>query len=1244
MPFKFNDIWKFTTKYITTNKKVTIGIDETVKPNDNYDLNVTYNNYNNLASFNSDTIHEDTLPLNKKYVSKFNKDKNKNITITNPIINTLDFINIDDTSELNNNSNQYLIGSLHNSTDIIFEKRNNNYFNDSLYLLYKFDISDLNTYNADKTTFLNPMNLDNINTNFDEHIRTAGVGDKDYVFITNTINKLQVRNLINSDNTFTKNNFYNFQGDKYIIGNSSLTLNNKFMLYNEFEYKEETDTISQNSQSGFNLSRLFPCITISFWFYIKDENYDLILFNIFDNGRSDNKAHNSIYYQNKQLKYKKHNKNDFDLEHIDITISNNISINKWYHLSIISHKNTGQDNNSKFFMNQDVYDYYNSNYDDYSDSDFNLSQEHDSGSSYNLFYKLPQNDKTFFILDGILKTTENYYLFDTFSDENNFICFGSFIKDDGTFKIIDETPHNGTLVKYGYIDDFRMYNTILTPKLIQKKLIGDILFINNNTINTIGNTGLIFTSFEEKLEIGYNNNNYKLIVHGNIESETIKINNLTSNLFLTLDSQNNIISKNFNEMIQLSESYNTFLYYNSSGYSLKNINLSDISDINDIHPNGFLFKNAENSYEFKNILLDDINDFPDPQLGYLYYDGSVYSFNTGTGTGSGGTDETQVNNLIDSKFNEKLPPRQINIQSDEINIKSSDDDTYSQINIENDKITISSINNPAIYVNSDANVAIGTDIIDNISPDSIRTIQLNEVYHNDSNIYQYNKFSFPDLINLVRDDKKTDIETGTYKFSYKFDTTDFKTYDELIGDAIQIEITFNSYDNIDYFIDNYNIKKRGFGFNYNDELIVTRNNFLSLDTSTSNLLLFKVTSLYGDNNYKFQVLGDSLFNGEITLNQINIIDKALKIPINNENDINNINNYDSTCAYIRYNNTKKIIEYYHSDYESWTTNLLINPNDATEINYTDPTTGYINPINSEHDDSIYLNAFKIYSSFFVYLLKDNMYTRSLSFEIVSKIKNQNYIINANLLNINDDIIEIGNDALNNININSKDISINSKDKIKILHQDSLITLENNNIMISINDNSNIIINNDQVKIKGKLYVNDIEINSSGVSSLSTENTFDNGLVIKGSLDSLTIETELNKTIADIESEIGLIVKGKQYNKKELFVEDDITAFYQASDIRLKDNIKPLSKSINLIKKLNPVTFKWKKDIFNKNMRNKKDVGFIAQELEEILPLCVKDTDLNNNTYKYLKHERIIPYLVNTIQELIERVENLEKKI
>lgn len=772
MPFKFNDIWKFTTKYITTNKKVTIGINETVVPNDNYTLNVTHNNNNKLALFNSDKIYEDNLPLNQKYVSKFNKDKNKNITITNSIINTNDFINIDDdTLPLNFSNIEYTMGELANNTQIKFNKRNNYYFNDSLYLLYKFDISPTNTYNDDITTFLEPISLNTINTNFDQHIDTIdtlGVDNTtDYVFITNNINDLQVRNLINYNHSFTKKDFYDFQGDKYIIGNSSLTLNNKFMLYNKFKYKNKYNDIILNDD--FNLSKLFPCITISFWFYIKNENYDLILFNIVDNGITNNNAHNSIYYKNKELKYKKHNRDDFNTYSINITISNNISINKWYHLSIISH-----DDSEKSFMDQDVYYNYNPKY-DY--SDFSLSN---NGSEY----KLPIYKKTYFILDGILKTTYDTYLFDEFSDTNNFICFGSFIKNDNTIHIIDETPNSGTLVKYGYIDDFRMYNTILSPKLIQKKLIGDILFINNKSINTIGNTGLIFTSFEEKLEIGNKqNNDYKLIVCGEIQSKYIKINN-------------------------------------------------------------------------------------------------------------------------------------------------------------------SNINTGSLLV----------------------------------------------------------------------------------------------------FDDNCNITS----FNQND---------INLELNL----------------------------GNNSIGQIRILKKDL--------DILNINNFN---------------------------------------------------------------------------------------------------------------VDIFN------NFKFRDITL---------------------------DEDIFIYSNQQFKFNKTVHFEDSTTNGSGSGS----DNINNGLIINGTLNTEQIIAKYSGLL-NFKTEIGLIVDNNQYINKELLVKEDITAFFQASDKRLKNNIKPLSKSINLIKKLKPVTFKWKKDIFNKNMSNKKDVGFIAQELEEILPLCVKNVNINNDSYKYLKHERIIPYLVNTIQELIERVEYLEKKI
>lgn len=119
----------------------------------------------------------------------------------------------------------------------------------------------------------------------------------------------------------------------------------------------------------------------------------------------------------------------------------------------------------------------------------------------------------------------------------------------------------------------------------------------------------------------------------------------------------------------------------------------------------------------------------------------------------------------------------------------------------------------------------------------------------------------------------------------------------------------------------------------------------------------------------------------------------------------------------------------------------------------------------------------------------------------------------------------------------------------------------------------------------------------------------------------------------------------------LTVTGDITGFGNLSDIRLKKNIQniDLELSLSKIKSLRPVTFDWKDDIFNESKRNTSDIGFIAQEVEEIIPeaiLAFNDTsdtsDTNNTSYKSIKYERILPYLIGSIQKL-ENIVNLQNK-
>ena len=109
-------------------------------------------------------------------------------------------------------------------------------------------------------------------------------------------------------------------------------------------------------------------------------------------------------------------------------------------------------------------------------------------------------------------------------------------------------------------------------------------------------------------------------------------------------------------------------------------------------------------------------------------------------------------------------------------------------------------------------------------------------------------------------------------------------------------------------------------------------------------------------------------------------------------------------------------------------------------------------------------------------------------------------------------------------------------------------------------------------------------------------------------------------------ECNLLING------ELEVENDITAFatYHSSDINLKENINTLTNCYDIVNNLNPVGFKWIKN-------NKDEIGFIAQEVEKVIPTIVN----NEDEYKILAETKIIAYLVGAIQELDKELEELE---
>ena len=114
------------------------------------------------------------------------------------------------------------------------------------------------------------------------------------------------------------------------------------------------------------------------------------------------------------------------------------------------------------------------------------------------------------------------------------------------------------------------------------------------------------------------------------------------------------------------------------------------------------------------------------------------------------------------------------------------------------------------------------------------------------------------------------------------------------------------------------------------------------------------------------------------------------------------------------------------------------------------------------------------------------------------------------------------------------------------------------------------------------------------------------------------------------------------NKGVLTVNNDIIGFGNLSDKRLKTNIKDLSiNCLELINNIKSVEFNWiDSESVPEIKRNTIDHGFIAQDIEELLPNLIN----NEGTYKSLKYEKLAPYFIKGIQELHKKIEKQEKII
>ena len=104
--------------------------------------------------------------------------------------------------------------------------------------------------------------------------------------------------------------------------------------------------------------------------------------------------------------------------------------------------------------------------------------------------------------------------------------------------------------------------------------------------------------------------------------------------------------------------------------------------------------------------------------------------------------------------------------------------------------------------------------------------------------------------------------------------------------------------------------------------------------------------------------------------------------------------------------------------------------------------------------------------------------------------------------------------------------------------------------------------------------------------------------------------------------------------------NDVVA-YSTSDIRFKENIKPIENAIEKIRKISGNTYDWKEELKDIHGYEGNDVGVIAQEIESVLPQLVQNRD---NGYKAVKYDKLVALLIEGIKEQQIKIDNLTIEI
>ena len=117
---------------------------------------------------------------------------------------------------------------------------------------------------------------------------------------------------------------------------------------------------------------------------------------------------------------------------------------------------------------------------------------------------------------------------------------------------------------------------------------------------------------------------------------------------------------------------------------------------------------------------------------------------------------------------------------------------------------------------------------------------------------------------------------------------------------------------------------------------------------------------------------------------------------------------------------------------------------------------------------------------------------------------------------------------------------------------------------------------------------------------------------------------------------------------DLHVAGDVLAFSTTlSDERLKDNATEIKEALNKIETMRGVSYTWNKG----SRKGQKDIGVIAQEVEQVIPEIVREHKFevgefegDKNSYKTVDYEKLSAVLIEAVKELSAKVKTLEETV